>query len=831
MGTLNSAMKRSILKAMKKWSHPHTSGPKAGRSFADHLTKVAIVSYQLAGILQNQGVLSDLDVLNAFYAGLIHDTNKLLGDSLRRTALKDNIKELLTKDLEVEDSRLLTSENLQKLQFYVALHQDSGPVGMELLLSDKKDEIIYRVVKFADKFDNFNSADLSSQPSLKLSCEKMLQEIAKLSEGRFNYTRIFYHALKEFRGVLSEKIHDSLSRLLQEKFSCVAIARFVDGVVYLCPSNVVIDKDIRDSLIQEISEELTNALVFVDDAVEFKNTGIQLKKGIQEFPLEKIVHKILELVSKPEYEKRYNTSTIFIFIDGLITYIKKILNDQTINIPGEEIEKAIEDFKEMLKTNKNPLEAINSRGTLAEKYASIASFVPLSNEYIEDLAQRFIERFHNLHEKYVRDSQVKKAVEEFLESNLLIDGLGEQNLKDIVGMFENYGKYETTCSICGNSKDVMRIESVETPSLVVQQFTNRATPHKRFEPLRRVCSVCRIQMLATKRSKFKYSETSPLVMLLPSNYYPEDLIESMKDEMKPQNSKEKSENDQGFSFLGTMFNKRLPEMNFQNMILFQYPVSGFSKPTWQKVSTVAACFASYLTSKLKFPVKVLITTNLELLQDDIEFDEQIKIQDAGPAVKKILDYPETWAHIFEYHQQGFLSAQLLFDLANAPSNLHAAALIVVKEDDIKCKDKEKIMLDIFKILGGDQMEEMKNMAKLARKWAFTRARDYRRISDHQFIKPFTDAVMALRKFNPKLGEGENELKSLIFESVRRSLPEDSDDSQALDFTENFISFLKKVGNDSLEKSRDILLKDFAKYKNIFLGNVRLISLEARKESQ
>jgi len=140
------------------------------------------------------------------------------------------------------------------------------------------------------------------------------------------------------------------------------------------------------------------------------------------------------------------------------------------------------------------------------------------------------------------------------------------------------------------------------------------------------------------------------------------------------------------------------------------------------------------------------------------------------------------------------------------------------------------MLDIFKTLGGDRMEELKSMATLSRKWAFTRAKDYRHVSDHQFIKPFTDAVAALRKFHPKLGEDEDDLRSLVFESVRRSLPEGSDDSQALEFTESFMMFLKKIGG-SLERSRDILTRDFAKYKNIFLGNVRLINLEARREKK
>lgn len=846
MGILNNAMKKSILKVMERWPQIHFSGPKAGRSFADHLVKVAIIAHQIAQILQVEEILNDLDVFNTFYAALIHDTNKLLDGSLRRTALKDNIKELLTF-LEVEDDRLLSPENLQKLQFYVALHQDSGPAGMKLLLRDKKDEIIYRVVKFADKFDNFKSADLSLQPSLKSSCERLLQEIVELSEGRFNYAKMFYHALKEFRGMLSEKIHDSLSELLQERFSCVAFARFVDGVVYLCPSdviiettfsdypppeyrkvtryilsNVTVDKSVRDGLIQDLSEKLTNTFVSVNDAVVFKSTGIQLKKGIQELPLEKIVDKMLEIAESNQY------NMLAVFIQGLSGYLTKVLDDRTLNIPEEEKDKALEDFKKMLKIDEDPFKVINVGGALDKKYNSIASSVPLDNEDIEDLAESFKRRFHDLHEKYVKDSQVKKAVLEFLERNLLINGLGGQSLKNMVETFENYGKYETTCSICGNSKDVIEIEEPETPSLKVQQFTNRMMPHKRSAPRRRVCPVCRIQMLATKRSEFKYSESSPLVLLLPTNYYPEDLIESMKEEMECWDSKEESKKGQRLPLLGVMFSKRLPKaVNFQNTISFQYPAGGFRKVSWQKVSTIAACFATYMISKL--PVKVLVTTNLELLQDDIEFNEQIKVQDAGPLVKRILDQPRTWAHIFEYYQQGFLSAQMLFDLVNAPSNFHAAALIVVKEGEIRGRNREEIMLDIFKTLGGDRMEEMRSMAALARKWAFMRARDYRHISDHQFIKPFTDAVRALRKFNPGLGEDENDLKSLVFESVRRSLPEGSDDVQAVEFTESFISFLRKIGGNSLEKSKDVLLRDFAKYKNIFLGNVRLVNLQIKKE--
>jgi len=615
MGTLNSTMKRSILKVMERWPHLHTSGPKVGRSFADHLTKVAIVSHQVAKILQAENVLSDLDVLNAFYAALIHDTNKLLDGSLRRTALKDNIKELLTF-LEVEDERLLTSENLQKLQFYVALHQDSGPAGMKLLLRDKKDEIIYRVVKFADKFDNFNSADLSLQISLKLSCEKLLQEISELSEGRFEYTKLFYHSLKEFRGMLSEAIHKSLSEMIQEKFECIAIARFVDGVVYLCPSNLPVDMDVRDSLIQELSKKLASELISVDNAVEFRNTGIQLKKGVEELPLEKVINKMLELASNTKYEDRYNTSTIFIFIDGLITYIKRIAG----NVPKQEMVEALEDFQKILEAEKNPLEAINARGSLAQKYKSIADFVPLKNEDVEKVKESFIKRFHILHEKYVRNPQVKRVLQSFLRENFLLNGLGEQNLNEIVNAFENYGKYETTCSICGNSKDVMKIETAETPSLVIQQFTNRMSPHKRVEPLRRVCSVCRVQMLATKRSELRYSETSPIVLLLPTNYYPKDLVESMQEEveeMMSSNSKEKVQKTTNSSLLGTIFPKKLPKINFGNTISFQNSIGGFGKTSWQKVATITACLVSYITTKL--PVKVLVTTNLELLQDDIEF--------------------------------------------------------------------------------------------------------------------------------------------------------------------------------------------------------------------
>ncbi|MCD6239014.1 MAG: hypothetical protein J7K51_06795 [Thermotogae bacterium] len=826
MGTLTSAMKKSILKVMERWPDLHTSGPKSGRSYADHLVKVAVVSYQIARILQAQGVLNDLDVLNAFYAGLVHDTNKLMDDSLRRTATKDVIRELLLL-LEVNDERLLSPENLQKLQFYIALHQDSGPAGMKLLMKNRKDEIIHRIVKFADKFDNFNSSDLSLQLSLKLSCEKLLQEIAELSERRFGYPRMLFHTLKEFRGMLSEKMHEFLVELIHKKLSCITIARFVDGAVYLCPQNIKVDEELRSDLIRELSERLTKFLVSPNEAVEFRNTGIQLKRGFRELPLQIVVDRMLEIASNPSYEKKYQTSAVFIFIDGLITYMKAIRNDRTIKIPKRELSESLEKLKKMLKTDKNPLEERNTRGSLVLKYKSIAEFGQLSNDDLPNLRNDFIRNFHDLHERYVRMPRVKMTVEKFLKRNLLISELGRQKLDEMVEIFNNYGQYETTCSICGNTGDVLNIETAETPSLTVQQFTNRLTPHKRGEPRRMVCSICRLQMLATKRSKLKYSELSPLVLLLPTNYYPEDLLESMQEEAEAWNdSKDNEQNPKNSSFLGSIFQKKLPEMNFRNWISFQFPASGFRKASWQKTATMAACFASYISKKI--PVKVLVTTNLELLQDDIDFDERIKIQDAGPAVKRILGFPERWSRMYEYYQQGFLAAQLMFDLASTSSNLQAAALVIIKEGEFKGKNREEAMLDIFKLLGGDRMEEMKAMADLARRWAYTRSRDYRHISDHQFIKPFTDAVSALRKFNPKLGEDEDDLKSLVFEAVRRSLPEGTGDMQALEFVENFMKFLGKISDD-LGRSKDVLLRDFAKYKNIFLGNVRLLNLEARRE--
>jgi hypothetical protein len=113
------------------------------------------------------------------------------------------------------------------------------------------------------------------------------------------------------------------------------------------------------------------------------------------------------------------------------------------------------------------------------------------------------------------------------------------------------------------------------------------------------------------------------------------------------------------------------------------------------------------------------------------------------------------------------------------------------------------------------------MAEIAYKWAHTRA-DNSRVSDHQYLKPFADATTAAKQYNPKLGEDAKDLEALVFECVHRSLPEKGSWDDLKNFVDLFLSLLGKLGKDDLVSGREIFVRDFAKYRNIFLGNVRLI---------
>lgn len=823
----------------------HTSGSKAGRTFADHFINVAFVSYQLAKILESKEVIDSRDVELTFYAGLLHDMNKIRDNTLRQSADVQSIKEVL-KELEVnENSFLFEEDNLRKLQLCISLHQDSGLAGMELLFEkgmfDSKAKLISRMVKFADKFDNFQSADLQADEHLKKSCEAVLQEISQLSDGKFKHVHLFYVVIKEFRGFLTELIYECLDNYLVNHHNLKPIARFPNGVVYLT-EELYGGPSFYDEVVQNVVNLVLNNREFVggleESALSFSSTGVRLTDCALEITFDRLLSRLVDVARSQA--KKYDERAVFLQgIQRICDKVNEAIKENEV-IPerekGEDRQKLKELFRQLYgydfeeKTSQaeeypesSEQAGIKTSQKLQDVFSRLSSFV--SNRTISDLKQEALETFGDIFKKYSKS--VGGSLEKYLKSYLILNGYGGQNIDELINVFNNYGPYEQTCSICGVSgKQMIEIRKNETPSIHVQAFTNRMRGHLKEEPRRLVCEFCRLQFLATKAKGIDYSEDSVIFVLLPGRYYPSEFLQVIKETAEDLTKGKRSKTTADGIFPSTLFRKKMKRKRslFGNIVYCQYAATKKELKKWSTVSTMSTLRALLLSSKL--PVRVLVTTDVLLLQDDIEFNEQILVKDAPAWVKRILNRPEPWTEVAKYTEEVALSDCIL-DLVKQPEELNVAAVLAKKWDEF---DSKEVVSKLFKAFGGDSMQEIRRMAELADLWAYRRTGGTRP-SDHQYLKPFVDAMTATRKFNPKQGEDVGDLEALLIEHVSRSLDDEEQIFQAKEFIDNFMEFLKKIGNGDIMKGREILIRESNKYRNIFLGNIKLLAVERMSKSK
>ncbi len=801
----------------------HTRGPKASRSFASHLVNVAFVSYELAILCYNQCLLSERDILIAFYAGLIHDTNKLLESSLRQTADKESIKTLLMW-LAPEFSESLSDAELAKIQFCVALHQESGLQGMRLLMPQDNSsvELLTEIVKFADRFDNFTSPDLSLNPNLRTSCEKVLKNIQKISGGKFAYTTLLYYLLREYRGILSEAIYEVADGLLQERYGVVPIARFTNGVVYLAKRDIVMSPKEYEEILEAILEKTLKrsylATNIREAALKFSPTGVRFAESALNLPLRSLLDELLALAKGKD--RTYNAYGVF--LEGLREFFKLLLE----NIPkkSDDAQKLKELFFSLTSINFDQFPRV---GKLGDRYQEILAKASSQKdlEELKEMAEKELAPFFHQY----GGGDLGNALREYLRESFVCNGFGEPSLEQIASQLSYYGDYKSTCSICGRSSEKMiEIQAQETPNLKVQAFTNRMRGHAKREPRRMVCQLCRLQSLATKG--FGHGDNTLFVVMLPTNFYPQEFIESMEESLGGARS-QGTEGASDLLFQMVFGNRRKKTSRVVGHNLAYIPYSQPGVDTWQELATFATAVASSLVAKL--PVQVLVTSELLLLQENVEFNERIFIKDAPPSVRRMLQYPSLWARVWDILTRFPTVTEHFYELAKQPDYLSAAAVVVQRWDEIKSKEA---CVELFKTflgcLGGEIVEELRRMAELACRWAYARVGGGE-ISDHQYLKPFVDAVKAAKRYNPKLGEDEKDLEALVIEHVGRSLPEHASWDEHKEFSDRFLNFLRKLGRGDLASGKEILVRDFAKYRNILLGNVWLYRYErvAEKKSK
>lgn len=823
MGTLS---REELLKSVARMENRfgstlHTRGPKVSRSFASHSVNVAFVSYELAILCYNQGLLSGRDIFIAFYTGLIHDTNKLLGSSLRQTADKESIKTLLMW-LAPEFYESLSDAELAKIQFCVALHQNSGLQGMRLLMPQDNPpiELLTKVVKFADRFDNFTSPDLSLDPRLKASCEEVLKEIQEVSGGQFIYTTLLYYLLREYRGILSETVYKVADELLQKKYGVVPIARFTNGVVCLADHNIAVDNRGYEEILETIVERTLGhshlATNIREAALKFYPTGVRFAESALSLPPHSLLDDLLALAK----DKDRTHNAYGVFLEGLKKIFELLL--EIIPQKSNDAQKLKDLFSSLTGIEFDQFPKVRKLRDMYQEILAKSS----SQKDLEELKEMVEKELAPFFHRY-GGGDLGNVLREYLRESFVCNGFGGRGLEQIASQLNYYGSYKSTCSICGRSGEKMiEIQAQETPNLKVQVFTNRMIGHSKKEPRKMVCQLCRLQILATKG--FEHRGNTLFIVMLPTNFYPQEFIESMKESFEGASLQEPKDTSR-FLYQIVFGNRGKKTSRVVGRNLAYVPYSQPGVDTWQEVATFVAAMVSSLVAKL--PVQVLATSELLLLQEDVEFNERILIKDAPPFVRRMLHHLSLWAQVWDILIGFPAVADYLYELAKQPDYLSAAAVVVRRWNAIRSKEAcVRLFKIFFGCLGGEMVEELRRMAELACRWAYVRVGGGE-ISNHQYLKPFVDAVKAVKQYNPKLGEDKQDLEALIVEHVGRSCPERVSWDELKGFSDQFLSFLRKLGREDLASGKEVLIRDFAKYRNIFLGSVWLHRYERMVEKK
>jgi hypothetical protein len=135
------------------------------------------------------------------------------------------------------------------------VHKRSTKHG-DLLLSDENSSLLWLLVRLADTFASVKSPE-EALSSLMVYLPKLGPAFApKNPPGKF---ALFYHDIKDVRGVLTNTIHQATAQQLRQEFGLYPLLYFATGTLYLGPSGVETEK--QQSLIKGIVDQVLESLI------------------------------------------------------------------------------------------------------------------------------------------------------------------------------------------------------------------------------------------------------------------------------------------------------------------------------------------------------------------------------------------------------------------------------------------------------------------------------------------------------------------------------------------------------------------------------------------
>ncbi len=271
--------------AMLEWEYPLTL-VKGGPDYP-HLPEQSHFAHIINGVFGLAQLVKFLVTQNVDTVGLTADNfRKALALYTVHEVHKDNSVELLgTSQFSIPLERLRDEyERLglstfadvdEHLMRSANVHKRSSKHGDLLLSQDPESARLWLFVRLADTF-----ASVKTPSEAVGSLERYLAQLgpafaAQSPPARY---RLYYHALKDVRGVLTRVVHEAVARELQDVYGFFPILYFATGTLYMGPLDV--DLKAYEAFMQSVIDRVLGALTRYSsgEAKSAAETGLRKRR-------------------------------------------------------------------------------------------------------------------------------------------------------------------------------------------------------------------------------------------------------------------------------------------------------------------------------------------------------------------------------------------------------------------------------------------------------------------------------------------------------------------------------------------------------------------------
>jgi hypothetical protein len=315
--------------AMLRWQY-HLTLAKGGPDYP-HLPEQSHFSHIVNGVFALTELIKFVTGEKVFVAGLdelafrkalalytVHEVHKSpdlerIGStefSIPLDRLRQEYEQLGLSQFVQVDEHLMRAANV---------HKRSTKHG-DLLLSDENSSLLWLLVRLADTFASVKSPE-EARSSLMVYLPKLGPAFApKSPPGKYT---LYYHEIKDVRGVLTNTIHQATAQRLRDEFGLYPLLYFATGTLYLGPQ---VGEFHRGGSIQSVIDSVLSALIESGDRVDAIKGGLRRQK----YDFERYVYSfasaesLLDTVYEETIVSKPAANMAIKEIDGLVNKRKEL---------------------------------------------------------------------------------------------------------------------------------------------------------------------------------------------------------------------------------------------------------------------------------------------------------------------------------------------------------------------------------------------------------------------------------------------------------------------------------------------------------------------------